>query len=72
MNKLEKISIAILKTLQLILVLLLSLIITAVQLNNSNFKYRWSFESCDFDKEYPGGDESVIITFKKIWLLKSC
>lgn len=69
MTKIRKIFEATFKTLQLILVYILSLLLFLCQFNNSDFRCRWSFESCDFNSLQPSGDESVINTLKKIWRL---
>lgn len=71
MTKVLNILTALLKTIQLILVFLLSLILWVVQINNSDFKCRWSFESCNFKETFPEGEESVLETLKKIWSLKT-
>ena len=70
MNTLINIIIAIAKTLQLLLVLILSLLLHTVKLNNSLFSCRWQFESCNFQDLRPEGDENVIDTLKKIWRFK--
>lgn len=70
MNTLINIVIAIAKTFQLLLVLILSLLLHTVNLNNSLFSCRWQFESCNFQDLRPEGDENVIDTLKKIWRFK--
>lgn len=70
MNTLINIIIAITKTFQLLLVLILSVLLHTVKLNNSLFSCRWQFESCNFLDLRPEGDENVIDTLKKIWRFK--
>lgn len=70
MGKLINILTMILRTIQLILVLILSTLTWLVQFNKADFKYRWSFESCNFNNINPIGDESVINTLLKIWGIK--
>jgi hypothetical protein len=71
MDKAIKILIAILRTLQVIIIFILSLILFVVQINESDFKYRWSFESCNFSNISPIGEDTILKTLKKIWRLKN-
>jgi hypothetical protein len=70
MNNALRIFTATYRTLQVIIVFILSLILYLVQMNESNFKYRWSFESCNFNDNNPEGEDNILKTLKKIWKMK--
>lgn len=70
MEKVINILTIVLRTIQLIIVLILSTLTWLVQFNKADFKCRWSFESCNFNNINPIGDESIKNTLLKIWGIK--
>ena len=70
MNRLIHYLFALVKTIQLLFVLLFTLILYFICINNADFNQRWQFESCNFSDLYPKGDENILETIKKIWRFK--